>query len=476
MRSPWPSKDSPHTGKQTLLIAALTIASFHLAYGFKSMSWLIGGYVWGLFTLAGVQDSRKTFYLGLAIGMAIFGPQLNFFWSIFGPPAIVLWLVLSFWLGLFLLLAHVTLQRFGRVGLALLVPFLWLGLEYFRSELYYLRFSWLNVGYVFSESGWLSYLGFLGVYGTGFVLMLAVGILSLLPERIAIGAGSVLVAVLAISAGSPIKSAPSRDRAETGVTVAGLQLEFPAELEVPMLLDKIIKERPEAQLLVLSEYTFDGPIPDRVKAWCQKNQRYLIAGGKQAHQGTNFFNTAFVVGPTGEIVFQQGKSVPIQFFKDGEPAETRKVWDSPWGKIGICICYDLIYTRVTDDFIRQGAQALVVPTMDVEEWGEHQHRLHARVAPVRASEYAVPIFRLASSGISQLVDRRGNRLASARFGGQGEIIAGRFDLQTPGRLPLDRFLAPLSVVVTAFLAVWFLASSACKRGDSPVRSGQQNPL
>src|SRR6185295_5939558 len=105
------------------------------------------------------------------------------------------------------------------------------------------------------------------------------------------------------------------------------------------------------------------------------------------------------------------------FFNDGLPAREQKLWNSPWGKLGVCVCYDLSYRRVVDELIRQGAQALIVPTMDVAEWGEQQHRLHARVAPVRAAEYGVPIFRLCSSGISQLVDDRGKVLSSAPFPG-----------------------------------------------------------
>ena len=81
---------------------------------------------------------------------------------------------------------------------------------------------------------------------------------------------------------------------------------------------------------------------------------------------TNFYDTAFVVGTNGEVVFKQVKSVPIQFFKDGLPAKEQTVWNSPWGKIGFCVCYDLSYTRVTDELVRQGAQLLIVPTMDVE--------------------------------------------------------------------------------------------------------------
>src|SRR6202000_2111038 len=87
------------------------------------------------------------------------------------------------WTGIFVLLGHLTQRRFGNTLGILLLPFLWTGLEYFRSELYYLRFSWLNPGFVFSSNlAWLP-INFLGVYGVGFALMCAVSICWLLPRR-----------------------------------------------------------------------------------------------------------------------------------------------------------------------------------------------------------------------------------------------------------------------------------------------------
>jgi apolipoprotein N-acyltransferase len=205
---------------------------------------------------------------------------------------------------------------------------------------------------------------------------------------------------------------------------------------------------------VLSEYTLDGPVPESLSNWCRKHARHLVVGGKQPLSGEDFYNTAFVVGPTGDVLFKQVKNVPIQFFADGLPAPERKVWESPWGRIGLAVCYDLNYRRVIDDFIRLGAQALIIPTMDVTQWGENQHRLHARVAPVRSAEYGVPIFRLCSSGISQLTDRDGRVLASLGFPGQGEIIGGTMVLADPGRLPWDSVLAQLAALVTFFFLAW----------------------
>jgi predicted amidohydrolase len=185
-----------------------------------------------------------------------------------------------------------------------------------------------------------------------------------------------------------------------------------------------------------------------LKKWCRDNSRFLVIGGKDFVTNDIYYNTAFVVGTNGEIIFKQAKSVPIQFFKDGLPAPKQEVWNSPWGKIGICICYDLSYTRVTDELVKQGAQLLIVPTMDVDEWGRHEHELHSRVAPVRAAEYGIPIFRVASSGISQAVLYNGDVVARTFIPGNGDIFSAQLKLPMRGALPLDRFFAPLCVIAT----------------------------
>jgi apolipoprotein N-acyltransferase len=238
--------------------------------------------------------------------------------------------------------------------------------------------------------------------------------------------------------------------------IAGVQLEFPSEALIRSALDQLIVAHPDANLIALSEYTLDGPPPDWLKAWCKKTGHFLIVGGKDPAGGENYFNTAFVVGPAGEVVFAQAKSVPIPFFADGLPASRQSVWNSPWGRIGVCICYDLSYTRVTDELIRQGAQLLIVPTMDVSDWGAQEHMANARVAPVRAAEYGVPIFRLASSGVSQAVDQRGQIISRASFPGEGETLYAGFRLPAKGALPLDRWLAPFSVIVVAIVALTHL--------------------
>ena len=97
--------------------------------------------------------------------------RLAFFWRVFSGGALALWVVYAFWIGLFVALARLCLVRLGPRWGWLLIPFVWTGLEYFRSELYYLRFSWLNVGYAFAGAPWQGALKLAGTYGVGFLLM-----------------------------------------------------------------------------------------------------------------------------------------------------------------------------------------------------------------------------------------------------------------------------------------------------------------
>lgn len=236
--------------------------------------------------------------------------------------------------------------------------------------------------------------------------------------------------------------------------VAGVQLEYPGAPTILSALNGAVAKFPGADVFVLSEYTLTGPVPDSITAWCRKHLKFVVLGGEDSVSLSDYYNTAFVVDTNGDIVFRQAKSVPVQFFKDGLPARSQRLWDSPWGKIGLGICYDDCYSRVTDELIRQGAQALIFPTMDITDWGEAQHRLHGRVAPLRAAEYAVPIFRVCSSGISQYVDGTGRVLSSAPFPGDGAMLAAEIPLPEHGRMPPDRWLARLSVAVVAALIGW----------------------
>ena len=159
---------------KSLLWLTFAVGCFHLAYAsihFPAAGLLVFGYAFALVRLADQPTVRRAFYFGLAAGFLCYAPQLAFFWRIFGAAAIVLWLVVAFWIGLFTAMVYGSARRWGKAKAMWLVPVIWTGLEYFRSELYYLKFSWLNIGYALPSqfSGIGTYR--IGMYVAGFVVI-----------------------------------------------------------------------------------------------------------------------------------------------------------------------------------------------------------------------------------------------------------------------------------------------------------------
>lgn len=449
-------------GRKRLGFALAALAAFHLGHAAPALGWLVllvPGLLW---PLSQAPTWRRAFYPALALGYLMYAPWLGFFYTIFGLAAALLWLVPAFWLAIHVTLVRAVGQRWGRAAALALLPVVWTGIEYFRSELYYLRFSWLTPGLALpaAEAGRL--LHWAGVYGVGF-LAAALGALAWAGRRGALTAlglaGAVALVAILVGAARPAEGIP--------LQVAGLQVEGVPEELLPRLLERLRQERPGTALYVLPEYALAGEPKEELLEWCRERACWLVVGGRRRLPGGGFYNTAFVVSPEGRVVFEQAKSVPIQFFDDGRPAPGQRLWDSPWGPLGILICYDLSYTRITDRLVTAGARALLVPTLDEIGWGLAQHRLHGRVAPARAAEFGLPVVRIASSGISQIVAADGRVTASAPFSEDVVAVAGEITLAGVGRRPADRWLAPACVAATGLLLLALLGAQL-RQARSPL--------
>jgi apolipoprotein N-acyltransferase len=112
-----------------------------------------------------------------------------------------------------------------------------------------------------------------------------------------------------------------------------------------------------------------------------------------------------------------------------------------------------------------------VPFMDVTDWGEHQHELHAKVGSLRAQEYRIPIFRLGSSGISQLIDSNGRIDQTASFAAEEAKIGGIMMVGEKARLPIDSWLAPICVGLTGVFFACLLVTSVLSRAARGTKRG-----
>ena len=133
----------------------------------------------------------------------------------------------------------------------------------------------------------------------------------------------------------------------------------------------------------LSEYTLDGPVPDSLKGIGAARVTAIWSSAVKIPQiEQELLRLRIYRQPGWRSHLSPGKKrCPIQFFKDGLSApEHQKFGIRRGAKLVSASATTFSYTRVTDELVKQGAQLLIVPTMDVADWGKHQHQLHALVA------------------------------------------------------------------------------------------------
>ena len=87
--------------------------------------------------------------------------------------------------------------------------------------------------------------------------------------------------------------------------------------------------------------------------------------------------------------------------------------------------------------VTNGAQVLIVPSLDAISWSARQHKQHAELFRHRAAENNRWIAVAASSGLTQIIDPHGNRIDSIPLMDEGFLI-GKVAL-TDGRTIYNRF-------------------------------------
>jgi len=195
----------------------------------------------------------------------------------------------------------------------------------------------------------------------------------------------------------------------------------------------------------LSGYVFDdpeearaasepipGPSTELIVAACREAECYVVVGMLES-EGEVLYNSAALCGPEGVVGVYRKTHLPFL----GVDRMTRlgpgpyEVYETPLGRIGMLICYDLRFPEATRCLTLAGADILVLPT----NWPEGAEASPNYTAPARAVENRIFVVAVNRAGIergtrfigkSQIVDPAGRRLAVAETT-EETVIQARFD-------------------------------------------------
>jgi apolipoprotein N-acyltransferase len=432
---------------------------------------------------------RDAQLLGALVGIVFYYGSLYWIFNILGILAAFLISVLCLYVLIFAHILKFILKR-ARTGFALLYapPLLWTAMEYFKSEGWWLKFSWMNLGY--SQHNFLptlQFAGILGQYGISFMIVLVnSAIASLIVHRKDKRMVTASLAVLGLSAGimALVGACSLREHYAPNISVGLVQDEssdFSAYARITRQLDTA------TQFVLWPEYAVpefleeEPDLVNRLSELARQENSYLILGGKSRAQEYSselrarlmkrrgyqtaeidsilkFYNTAFLFSPDGRIVGKYHKTNPIQFFSDGVAGKTFPVFETEFGKVGILICYDADYSYVARRLAQNGAEMLFIPTYDAVHWSALQHKQHSAMSSMRAVENGRFVARATTSGISQIIDPKGRITQSLGIGETGVTTGSIQRIQGMTFYTRYGFVFPyvciIASLLTSFLSVF----------------------
>jgi 5-aminopentanamidase len=196
----------------------------------------------------------------------------------------------------------------------------------------------------------------------------------------------------------------------------------------------------------------DGPSANALAEACRETNAYAIVGFIEA-EGNNYYNAAMLVGPDGVVGNYRKTHLPFigidRFLTPGDRAY--QVFDLPFGRIGMNICYDISFPEPARALKLMGAELIALIT----NWPTAAWRSPEFVASTRALEnhlFYAATDRVGTErgwnfiGRSKVVDCNGDTLAEAGAKDE-ELLVVAIDFQeanhnrivnVPGSYELDR--------------------------------------
>ncbi|MCF0174666.1 MAG: apolipoprotein N-acyltransferase [Bacteroidaceae bacterium] len=122
-------------------------------------------------------------------------------------------------------------------------------------------------------------------------------------------------------------------------------------------------------------------------------------------------------------------------------------------KIGCAVCYESIYGEYCTEYVKKGADVLAVITNDAW-WGNTAgYRQHLSYASLRAIETRRDIARCANTGISALINQRGEILEKTSWW-QSEVLTGEINANSA----ITFFVSHGDIIGRIFTFLFFLLS------------------
>lgn len=426
---------------------------------------------------------------------------------------------LALYIGLFSLLIHL-LTKVHKAALMLMAPVFWVLLEYAKGHMLS-GFPWVSLAYSqYRNLPMIQIADFGSIYAVAFVIVLInaaiyLFILKSRSEGLCLRSISPLIVGLAVllftfSYGQFRLSQISLPSETVSVSVIQGNTEQSQKWDRPfreLTVEKYLSlskttlqnnQLPRPNLIIWPESALPfifGSEADQEKRlidFVKKEKLGLIVGAPSITRATNMppseqislFNSAFLLTPDEGIASRYdkmhlvpfGEYVPFSklfFFakkivsgiSDFSPGDTALVMSSGKNRIGVAICYEIIFPDLVRQFVKNGADIMTTITNDAWFGNSSAPHQHFSMMVFRAIENRVPFARAANTGISGFIDAQGRITTQSELG----IEAALTEDLTPGdRSTFYTLQGDVFVTLCAMIAAIFFVNIFIKRRTNNV--------
>jgi apolipoprotein N-acyltransferase len=217
----------------------------------------------------------------------------------------------------------------------------------------------------------------------------------------------------------------------------------------------------------------------------------LVAGVVQGEAGDRFRNSAVPWGPDGTMYERYdkvhrvpfGEYVPARGFferiadlsavpRDALVGKGPAVLDTPAGRLGVVISYEVFYADRVREAVRAGGRVVLVPTNASSYRDEQIPAQEVAVARLRALETGRWVVQAAPTGYSAVIDHRGRVIEQGGLGG-AEVLTAGVDLRTGHTWFVSLGSAPWAVLALLALILskveWLRTRFIDQKSREPVR-------
>ena len=196
--------------------------------------------------------------------------------------------------------------------------------------------------------------------------------------------------------------------------------------------EKAGEKHPDLILFPLYDITDDVfRQPERFAKLAQETKASILLGTyipdhPDQNEAEGFYDTAILYSPEGKMYdyYIAGTPPPFRYLRKAGEINNKKYksLNSPFGKLGIHLCYESGLGRVTKNAVREGAGILISLSNPGYFNRSHLPYYHLMQDRLRALESGRPMIRVASNGVSALIDPKGRIVEVTKLDEEGLLF------------------------------------------------------